>query len=190
MFLMNRNVCGCAVFGMPSGKQGFFPLCGGRPLEEGSEIRQIGGGVGWLGGDDCPAMVKEGAGHLQAIPREVANAAAFEYGNDAPPPDMRPEELEKTAFAKTEGAVEFTAWIGDAHDVGFLAEVGGFLPGLEHVDKDEAGVVAFCLFFEVLETAQNLPCEGASEVAQENENEHLFLRSFLQAAPVRKSIDP
>jgi len=146
----------------------------GRVVEERSQIGQIGGAVGGLGGGDFSILENEGSRHLEAVAGEVADAAAFHNRDEPAPPDLRAEEFDEAALAEAESAVELAARIGDAWHVGVLAEVADFLAGFQHVDEDEGRPVALRLLLQFLQAAQDLAGEGAAEMAEENEHERTF----------------
>ena len=102
---------------------------------------------------------------------------------------MRSEKLQEAAFAEAEGAVELAARVGDAGNVGIVAEVVDFLAGLEHVDEHQGRVLVLRLLLEILEAAQDLAGEGAAEVAEENQHERAFGGGIGEGFPGGKLVN-
>lgn len=145
-----------------------------RLLEEAWQIRQIGGRSGSLGGGDFSVMEYESTGHLQAIACQASDSTALHDGPHAQPPDSGAEKLEQATLAETEGPIQFTPGVGDRGNI-VSAEIPGFLALLEHVDQDQSGPLGIRIPFEVLKPAQQLPGEGAAEMAQEHQYQGLLL---------------
>ena len=109
--------------------------------------------MGGLGAGDFSVFKNEGTGHLQAVTSEVPYSATFENGDHPAPPDLWAEELDEAPLTEAEGAVEFTARIGDARDIRVFAKVSDFLAGFQHVDEDKGRVLLFRLLLQILKSA-------------------------------------
>lgn len=160
-------------------RAGFGKGCGSRVLgfgllaEKPGEIRQVGGILGALGGDDFALMEKEGSGHLSSVAGEMSDATALEDGECPHPPDAGSEEFHEPTFAQSEGAVKVTMRIGNPGDGTVARQVFDFRAFLEHVNEYEAGFLVGGCGFDGLQAAEDLAGECASEVSKENQGDDL-----------------
>jgi len=120
----------------------------------------------------------EGSGHLQAVPGEMADSAAFEDRDQSEPPDAWAEECEKATPSQTKGSVKLAVGIGNSRNVIVAGEVADFRAALEHVDEHNTGTAGAGLGLDLFQASEDLAGEGAAEMPQKHHHEKIGGRCF------------